>query len=83
MISKSAARLSVADPVGEERRVIASTAPVAADEGQIGQAAYAASQRGIVALTLPVRAISPSSASASWRWYAEVFWLTTLAGRPR
>ena len=36
-----------------ERGVIVSTASVAAYEGQIGQAAYAASKGGIVALTLP------------------------------
>jgi len=36
-----------------ERGVIVSTASVAAYEGQIGQAAYAASKAGIVGLTLP------------------------------
>jgi len=36
-----------------ERGVIISTASVAAFEGQIGQAAYAASKGGVVALTLP------------------------------
>lgn len=36
-----------------ERGVIISTASVAAYEGQIGQAAYAASKGGIIALTLP------------------------------
>ena len=38
---------------GGQRGVIISTASVAAFEGQIGQAAYAASKGGIVALTLP------------------------------
>jgi len=37
-----------------ERGVIVTTASVAAFDGQIGQAAYAASKGGIVALTLPV-----------------------------
>jgi NAD(P)-dependent dehydrogenase (short-subunit alcohol dehydrogenase family) len=37
-----------------ERGVIVSTASVAAFDGQIGQAAYAASKGGIVSLTLPV-----------------------------
>ena len=52
-------RLAAADmmalaPLDEgERGVIVSTASVAAYEGQIGQAAYAASKGGIVALTLP------------------------------
>ncbi len=36
-----------------ERGVVISTASVAAFEGQIGQAAYAASKGGVVALTLP------------------------------
>src|ERR1700719_3637985 len=36
-----------------ERGVIVSTASVAAYEGQIGQAAYAASKGGVVSLTLP------------------------------
>ena len=38
---------------GGERGVIVNTASVAAFEGQIGQAAYAASKGGIAALTLP------------------------------
>ena len=37
-----------------ERGVIVTTASVAAFDGQIGQAAYAASKGGIVALTLPL-----------------------------
>ncbi|NND44645.1 MAG: SDR family NAD(P)-dependent oxidoreductase [Xanthomonadales bacterium] len=37
-----------------ERGVIISTASVAAYEGQIGQAAYAASKAGIVGMTLPI-----------------------------
>lgn len=39
---------------GGERGVIVNTASVAAFDGQIGQAAYAASKGGIVSLTLPV-----------------------------
>jgi NAD(P)-dependent dehydrogenase (short-subunit alcohol dehydrogenase family) len=52
-------RLAAADMIGlepladGERGVIISTASVAAYEGQIGQAAYAASKGGIVALTMP------------------------------
>ena len=42
------------DPLEDgERAVIINTASVAAFEGQVGQAAYAASKGGIVALTLP------------------------------
>lgn len=43
VLSQFAARLVQADPVGEERGVIVNTASVAAYEGQMGQAAYAAS----------------------------------------
>jgi NAD(P)-dependent dehydrogenase (short-subunit alcohol dehydrogenase family) len=39
---------------GGERGVMINTASVAAYEGQIGQAAYAASKGGVVALTLPL-----------------------------
>jgi NAD(P)-dependent dehydrogenase (short-subunit alcohol dehydrogenase family) len=39
---------------GGERGVIVNTASVAAFEGQLGQAAYAASKGGIVAMTLPI-----------------------------
>ncbi|MBC2650351.1 SDR family NAD(P)-dependent oxidoreductase [Novosphingobium aerophilum] len=54
VLSKFAARIHDADPVGpEERGVIVNTASVAAFEGQIGQAAYAASKGGVASLTLP------------------------------
>ncbi|HXQ50364.1 MAG TPA: SDR family NAD(P)-dependent oxidoreductase [Stellaceae bacterium] len=50
----AAADMMTLDALDEgERGVIISTASVAAYEGQIGQAAYAASKGGIVALTLP------------------------------
>ncbi|MEQ8749503.1 MAG: SDR family NAD(P)-dependent oxidoreductase, partial [Amphiplicatus sp.] len=43
------------DPLTDgERGVIINTASVAAFEGQIGQAAYAASKGGVVAMTLPI-----------------------------
>jgi NAD(P)-dependent dehydrogenase (short-subunit alcohol dehydrogenase family) len=54
VIRLAAAEMSKHDPEGEERGVIVNTASVAAFEGQIGQAAYAASKGGIVGLTLPV-----------------------------
>lgn len=49
-----AARMSELDLIGEERGVIINTASAAAFEGQIGQAAYAASKAGIVGMTLPI-----------------------------
>ena len=54
VLSKFAARLHTAEPDGEERGVIVNTASVAAFDGQIGQAAYAASKGGIVGMTLPI-----------------------------
>ena len=54
VLSKFAAALSTAEPIGEERGVIVNTASVAAFDGQIGQAAYAASKGGIVGMTLPI-----------------------------
>jgi NAD(P)-dependent dehydrogenase (short-subunit alcohol dehydrogenase family) len=39
---------------GDERGVIVNTASIAAFDGQIGQAAYAASKAGVAGLTLPV-----------------------------
>ena len=54
MMRLAAAAMQPLEPgEGGERGVIVSTASVAAYEGQIGQAAYAASKAGIVALTLP------------------------------
>lgn len=52
--SKFAARLATAEPIGEERGVIINTASVAAFEGQVGQAAYAASKGGVAAMTLAI-----------------------------
>jgi len=54
MLSKFAALAAKADPIGEERGVVINTASVAAFEGQIGQAAYAASKGGVVAMALPI-----------------------------
>ncbi|WP_328499901.1 3-hydroxyacyl-CoA dehydrogenase [Streptomyces sp. NBC_00457] len=50
----AACMIATAEPVGEERGVIANTSSVAAFDGQIGQAAYSASKGGIVGMTLPV-----------------------------
>jgi NAD(P)-dependent dehydrogenase (short-subunit alcohol dehydrogenase family) len=45
--------MSLSEPAGEERGVFVATASIAAYEGQLGQAAYAAAKGGIVALVLP------------------------------
>ena len=56
MIAKSAVAMAGLDPITEDggRGVIVNTASVAAEDGQMGQAAYAASKGGVVGLTLPV-----------------------------
>jgi NAD(P)-dependent dehydrogenase (short-subunit alcohol dehydrogenase family) len=55
MIRIAAARMAKNQPNSEgERGVIINTASIAAYDGQIGQAAYAASKGGVVSLTLPV-----------------------------
>ena len=54
MIRLVAAEMMLTEPMDDqERGVIISTSSVAAFEGQIGQAAYAASKGGITSLTLP------------------------------
>ena len=54
-VSKSAAgMLSLDIPKGEERGAIVMTASVAAEDGQMGQAAYSASKGGVVGMTLPI-----------------------------
>lgn len=55
VIRLAAVKLAENEPDEDgERGVIVNTASVAAYDGQIGQAAYAASKGGVVALTLPV-----------------------------
>ncbi|AWI74163.1 MAG: 3-hydroxyacyl-CoA dehydrogenase [Azoarcus sp.] len=55
MIRLAADVMSKAEPdAGGERGVIVSTASVAAFDGQVGQAGYAASKAGVVGMTLPV-----------------------------
>ena len=55
-IAKSAAGMLSLDPLGEdgERGAIVNTASVAAEDGQMGQAAYSASKGGVVGMTLPI-----------------------------
>jgi NAD(P)-dependent dehydrogenase (short-subunit alcohol dehydrogenase family) len=54
LLRLAAADMATLEPDdGGERGVIVNTASVAAFEGQIGQAAYAASKGGVAALTLP------------------------------
>ncbi len=54
LLRLAAAGMTKLEPLdGDERGVIIITASVAAFEGQVGQAAYAASKGGVAAMTLP------------------------------
>ena len=65
VIRLAAAAMSGNEPTAAgERGVIVNTASVAAFDGQIGQAAYAASKGGIVAMTLPIAANDPAATQA-------------------
>jgi NAD(P)-dependent dehydrogenase (short-subunit alcohol dehydrogenase family) len=54
LLRLAAADMAAAEPLDDgERGVIVSTTSIAASEGQLGQAAYAASKAGIVGMMLP------------------------------
>ena len=53
-IAKSAAGMLTLDLLDGERGAIVNTASVAAQDGQMGQAAYSASKAGVVGMTLPI-----------------------------
>ena len=54
-IAKSAAGMLTLDILSDgDRGAIVSTASIAAEDGQIGQAAYSASKGGVVGMTLPI-----------------------------
>jgi NAD(P)-dependent dehydrogenase (short-subunit alcohol dehydrogenase family) len=53
-IAKSAKGMLDLEPIDGERGAIVNTASVAAEDGQMGQAAYSASKGGIVGMTLPI-----------------------------
>jgi NAD(P)-dependent dehydrogenase (short-subunit alcohol dehydrogenase family) len=54
VVRLAAAAMKDNHPVDDERGCIVNTASVAAFDGQIGQAAYAASKGGVVGMTLPI-----------------------------
>ena len=53
-IAKSARGMLDLEPIDGERGAIVNTASVAAEDGQMGQAAYSASKGGVVGMTLPI-----------------------------
>lgn len=84
VLSKFAARIHDAETVGpEERGVIVNTASVAAFDGQIGQAAYAASKSGIVGMTLPIARELARSGIRVMTIAPGIFWTPLLGSLPQ
>lgn len=83
VLSKFAARLHDAEPIGEERGVIINTASVAAFDGQIGQAAYAASKGGVVSMTLPIARELARYGIRVMTIAPGIFWTPLLASLPQ
>jgi NAD(P)-dependent dehydrogenase (short-subunit alcohol dehydrogenase family) len=83
VIAQFAARLSRAEPLGEERGVIVNTASVAAFDGQIGQAAYSASKGGVVGMTLPIARDLASLAIRVVTIAPGTFWTPMMASLPQ
>ncbi|UWQ21538.1 SDR family NAD(P)-dependent oxidoreductase [Jannaschia sp. W003] len=54
VMSHALRALRDAEPLGEERGVIVNTASAAYQDGQVGQAAYAASKGGVASMCLPL-----------------------------
>ena len=83
VMSKFAAALHTAAPIGEERGVVINTASVAAYDGQIGQAAYAASKGGVVGMTLPIARELARYGIRVMTIAPGIFWTPLLATLPQ
>ncbi len=53
-VAMSAAGMMAIEPLDGERGAIVNTGSIAAEDGQMGQVAYAASKAGVVGMTLPI-----------------------------
>ncbi|MGH6613447.1 SDR family NAD(P)-dependent oxidoreductase [Sphingomonas sp.] len=83
VLARFAAALHHAEPIGEERGVIVNTASVAAYDGQIGQAAYAASKGGVVGMTLPIARELARYGIRVMTIAPGIFWTPLLASLPQ
>jgi len=82
-IAKSAAGMLTLDPMEDgERGAIVNTASVAAEDGQMGQAAYSASKGGVVGMTLPIARDLASEAIRVNTILPGIFDTPLLAGAP-
>ena len=83
VLSKFAARIHDAEPIGEERGVVINTASVAAFDGQIGQPGYSASKAGIVGMTLPIAREFARYGIRVMAIAPGIFWTPMLASLPK
>ena len=83
-IAKSAAGMLTLAPLAcGDRGAIVNTASVAAEDGQIGQAAYSASKGGVVGMTLPIARDLSSEAIRVNTILPGIFDTPLLAGAPQ
>lgn len=84
MLRLAAAAMSKQEPGrGGERGVVVNTASIAAQDGQIGQVAYAASKGGVAALTLPAARELASHGIRVVTIAPGIFETPMMAGLPR
>jgi NAD(P)-dependent dehydrogenase (short-subunit alcohol dehydrogenase family) len=83
VIRVAAAAMAGNEPIDEGRGVIINTASIAAFDGQVGQAAYAASKGGVVGMTLPIARDLASQQIRVMTIAPGTFATPMLAGLPR
>ena len=83
-IAKSAAGMLTLDAMADgERGAIVNTASVAGEDGQMGQASYAASKAGVIGMTLPIARDLASEAIRVNTILPGIFDTPLLAGAPQ
>ena len=83
-IAKSAAGMLTLEPMEDgERGAIVNTASVAGEDGQMGQASYAASKAGVIGMTLPIARDLASEAIRVNTILPGIFDTPLLAGAPQ
>ncbi|MEK6541372.1 MAG: SDR family NAD(P)-dependent oxidoreductase [Pseudomonadota bacterium] len=83
-VAKSAAGMLTLDPLEDgDRGAIVNTASVAGEDGQIGQAAYAASKAGVIGMTLPIARDLSAEAIRINTILPGIFDTPLLAGAPQ